>query len=174
MSGRKCTDQRRNATDRICAPPDVRLLRNAMPEPNSGCWIWMKSVNHKGYGQFKLSDGKTTLAHRASWIAHKGEIPTGLLVCHKCDNRACINPNHLFLGTDKDNSDDKIRKGREARLSGESNPRAKIVEDQVKAIIGEISRGRTLQSLADEYGVHRNTIHHIKTGRNWRHLSEPA
>jgi hypothetical protein len=145
-----------------------------MPEPNSGCWIWLKSVNRKGYGQFKWDDGKTTLAHRASWKAHKGEIPTGLLVCHKCDVPACINPDHLFLGTDKDNCDDKLRKGREAKVTGEANPRAKLTEHHVNAIIGELASGRTLRSLAEEYGVRINTIHHIKTGRNWRHLVETA
>jgi len=150
------------------------LFAKAIPEPNSGCWLWLGGVNHKGYGTFKWSSGKTKLAHRASWEVSKGEIPKGILVCHKCDNPACVNPDHLFLGTDKDNSDDKLRKGREARLAGETNPRARITENQVNTILEDIGRGRTLQSLADEYGVHRNTIHQIKIGRNWRHLRGTA
>lgn len=151
-----------------------RLLDKVMPEPNSGCWLWLGGVNNKGYGKFRWSEGKTALAHRASWKMHKGEIPTGILVCHRCDNRVCVNPDHLFLGTAKDNSDDKLRKGRDSHAFGELHGRARLSEGHVKDIREAIGNGRTSQSLADQYGVPRRTIRDIKTWRTWRHLSEPA
>ncbi|MBX5089355.1 HNH endonuclease [Rhizobium lentis] len=151
-----------------------RLFDKVMPEPNSGCWLWLGGVSDKRYGKFRWSEGVTALAHRASWIVHKGEIPTGLLVCHKCDNGFCVNPDHLFLGTAKDNSDDKLRKGRDTHAFGESHGRSRLNDCHVKAILSGLDDGRTYQSLADEYGVARRTIRDIKTGRNWRHLSHPA
>jgi hypothetical protein len=85
-----------------------------MPIPFSGCWIWMGSVADKrGYGLVYRSDNKTrTGAHRYSWELHHGEIPAGMRVCHKCDIPSCVNPDHLFLGTDVDNIQDAITKGR--------------------------------------------------------------
>src|SRR4030043_361681 len=75
------------------------------------CWIWTAYCNKKEYGCFKFQD-KSELAHRVSWIIHNGPIPNGLHVLHKCDNPPCVRPDHLFLGTDKDNANDRISKGR--------------------------------------------------------------
>jgi hypothetical protein len=86
--------------------------------PESGCWIWTGSLHYKGYGMIAKRRGnkfKPTTAHRESWEMHKGPIPAGLFVLHRCDVRCCVNPNHLFVGTAKDNTHDMIRKGR-ARL----------------------------------------------------------
>jgi hypothetical protein len=78
----------------------------------SGCWIWTASMNKKGYGRYHETGGESgfTLAHRASWKMNKGPIPDGLLVCHRCDVPQCVNPDHLFLGTHKDNLYDAIKK----------------------------------------------------------------
>jgi len=83
----------------------------AKKDENSGCWLWQKSVTRGGYGQqgYKMYNYS---AHRLSWIFSVGPIPKGLAVCHKCDNPLCINPEHLFLGTQKDNVQDMMKKGR--------------------------------------------------------------
>ena len=80
------------------------------------CWIWTAYTKTDGYGQFKF-DGKMRGAHRMAWLLTNGEIPDGMLVCHTCDNPSCVNPNHLFLGTNQDNADDKMNKGRHASVS---------------------------------------------------------
>lgn len=92
-------------------PTGERIELKSIPIPESGCWIWTEYCNNHGYGRFRV-DGKKTLAHRASYEAFIGPIPEGMLVCHKCDTPACVNPSHLFLGTDKDNVRDCINKGR--------------------------------------------------------------
>ena len=88
-----------------------KLDKWAMPEPNTGCWLWSGSISYRGYG-LVTQDEKTRLAHRASYELHKGPIADGLFVCHKCDVPSCINPDHLFVGSQTDNMADARRKGR--------------------------------------------------------------
>lgn len=99
-------------------PFEVRFHQKYIPEPNTGCWLWTDAPNRKGYGELVV--GKKVLrAHRVSWFLHFGEIKEGLHVLHKCDTPACVNPCHLFLGTNSDNMIDKKLKGR--ATSHESN-----------------------------------------------------
>lgn len=88
-----------------------RFMNLCAPEPNSGCWLWLGTTNPLGYGRFRL-DGKTLSAHRVAYELFESKIPNNLCVCHKCDVRCCVNPAHLFLGTHKDNEQDKLAKGR--------------------------------------------------------------
>lgn len=98
----------------VCRQPEIILKFFKcikIPNDKNHCWIWEKSKARKGYGQFYI--GKKALrAHRVSYLIFKGNIDTGLLVCHTCDNPSCVNPHHLWLGTNMQNSQDKIKKGR--------------------------------------------------------------
>jgi hypothetical protein len=87
----------------------------------NGCIDWIAAKISDGYGQFKLFSYVRIYSHRLSWILANGEIPDGLQVLHKCDNPACVNPEHLFLGTNQDNIDDKVSKGRQSRLIGKQH-----------------------------------------------------
>jgi HNH endonuclease len=90
-----------------------------MPEPFAGCWLWTASVRPDGYGQSPIQ-GKMEGVHRASWIIHRGEIPTGMQVLHRCDTPTCVNPDHLFIGCNADNMRDAAAKGR-FNQAGENN-----------------------------------------------------
>jgi hypothetical protein len=151
--------------------------------PNEeGCILWHRA-EAEGYGRFYFGNRRYP-AHRMAWVFKNGEIPKGLFVCHACDVRLCVNPDHLFLGTNKDNIDDMIRKGRNGpslealrrsrawpRLFGMNAPSSILTESQVIEIFRRHhSAGESCMSLAIEFGVGRSTIWQIVTGKNWRHL----
>ena len=153
---------------------DVRLsdFWNRMLKP-VGCWLYDGARDINGYGYVKnpLADSpKFITAHRLAWILKNGPIPDGLLVLHKCDVRACCNPEHMFLGTDKDNSEDMYAKQRDAS-SGEKNIHAKLTIEDVRTIRKEFRRTGPKQSntreLAKRYGVRPGTIRAIVVGEAW-------
>jgi hypothetical protein len=137
------------------------------------CLIWPKGKTGKGYGEVYLC-GVAMPAHRLVYWIYFGPIPKGMWVLHKCDNPPCVNPNHLFLGTPKDNSVDAWTKGRlvpPPTGPGELNPRARLSASQVLEIRRRYSAGGVLQEeLAKEFGVTPITISKITTRTNWRHL----
>jgi hypothetical protein len=138
-----------------------------IPEPNTGCWLWERSVSEAGYGTLTLKL-ISKYAHRLAWEVFRGPIPDGLSVLHKCDVRSCVNPDHLFLGTDRDNSDDKIAKGRDRHPGqlGEANANAKLT----KKAIGDIRSqpNENLRILAEKYGVSRQAIWKVRHGVGWK------
>ena len=129
----------------------------------------MGQINDSGYGVFR--DGKQGAAHRWAYRTEVGPVPTGMFVCHKCDNPPCVRPDHLFLGTPNDNVQDRERKGRGAETPlGEKNPRAVLTEAQVLDIRQRYQDGESQTRLSVTFGVHRNTIAAIVRGRIWSHL----
>lgn len=170
-----------------------------MPEPNSGCWLWLASCLKDRYGKLSYGvigrcdgSGRLYLAHRASWIIHNGEIPDGLDVMHSCDNRQCVNPQHLSLGTRADNMADAVAKKRTCggprrslimkgvfenpeyvanhkakRPRGEAHGCAKITTADAIAIRN--SQEQT-SVLARKFSLSKGTIRNIRSGRIWTHI----
>jgi hypothetical protein len=133
-------------------------------EPRSGCWLWQKSCASAGYGRFR-KDGARYLAHRYSWELHHGEIPAGLWVLHKCDVRACVNPDHLFLGTIDDNNRDRAQKGRNRDQSGSNHNMARLTEADVLSIRSD---PRLQRLIAAEYGITQPAVSMIKHQVRWK------
>ena len=151
----------------------------SIPEPNSGCWLWMRNINSYGYGNLygRNQAGKAVnyAAHRVSYELHCGPIPQGMVVCHRCDVRSCVNPAHLFVGTQGDNVRDCIQKGRKAPLRpfscGEDGINAKLTEGDVRAIRHARASGRTLVSIAAEFGVDHTSVSLIARRKTWAHVA---
>jgi hypothetical protein len=138
------------------APPRTsvkkRLLERRRIEEN-GCWIYTGVIHHDGYGVIGSGRGKQFRAHRMSYQEFVGPIPHGMLVCHKCDVPTCINPDHLFLGTPRDNTRDAIAKGRMVRLRGEKHPGCKLSDADVVLIRQLRASGMWLRHIADRFGI---------------------
>lgn len=144
-------------------------------EKTDGCWLWKGTRNNMGYGWFHYQ-GKSFLAHRYSFELAFGKIPHGLLVLHHCDHPLCVNPEHLFLGTQADNMHDMISKGRAnlARgpeiLQGEHNATAKLTNEKVLQIRELRRSGLTLRELSKRFGVCVSEISQICLRQVWQHL----
>ena len=166
-----------------------------MPIPFCGCVVWIGAMSSRGYGSLKFK-GSSMRAHRFAWETFRGPIPDGLCVCHHCDVTSCVNPDHLFLGTQLENAQDRERKGRGNQPSGErnghhtkpwrtargdshytrlnpgtkqgtGNGRAKLSESEVLAI--RVAPGNNAE-IARSFGMTRSTIRNIKLNKLWRHI----
>lgn len=138
------------------------------------CWEWQASrcgVN-RAYGQFYV-DGIKIVAHRVAWTLNAGLEPLPHLeVCHSCDNGACCNPAHLWLGTHKQNMEDKAQKGRSNVPSGSKTKQAKLTEEKVLIIKGLIASGTSQRTIAKQFGVSQPAISYINKNICWAHLSQ--
>jgi hypothetical protein len=136
------------------------------------CWEWQRYCLPNGYARFRY-EGKMQYIHRVSWKLENGEIPEGIKVCHSCDNRKCVNPSHLFLGTQRENLQDMVEKGRSAKQKGTENGRVKLTDIQIVELRKEYRIGNYSQrELAKIYGVSQQLISRIVNRKNWTHLAE--
>jgi hypothetical protein len=133
-------------------------------EPNSGCWLWLGAMCGK-YGRFGTPSRSV---HRIAYELYVEAIPCGLFICHKCDTPSCVNPSHLYVGTAKDNSNDKWNRGRANIPFGERHYKAKLTKEDVVAIR---SSPLGLTELAKIYGCSKVAIHYARNRRNWRSVS---
>ena len=153
---------------------DINHLHDrCIPEPNSGCWLWLGAIGAGGYGVA----GKPRMrlpraAHRRSWHLFHGPIPDGMHVLHKCDVRSCVNPEHLFLGTHQDNMADRDKKGRQAKgervfvpvKNGYRNGRAKVSSEDIEAI--RVAEGSQV-SIGRRFGLSQPQVSKIKLRQSW-------
>lgn len=135
----------------------------------SACWPWTAGKNAQGYGHFWLN-GKTVKASRLAYRISKGEIPSGSHVCHRCDNPACMNPFHLFLGTARENMLDKCAKGRAGSVRGITHPAHRLTEADVIEIRRQRLAGYTLTTIASRFGVSFPHVSAICSGDAWAHV----
>jgi DNA-binding transcriptional regulator YiaG len=153
-----------------------RFDASYIPEPISGCWLWIGAEQGSyGYGRLKVN-GKAMQAHKYSYERFVGEVPEKMLVCHHCDNPACVNPYHLFVGTNQDNTNDKVRKNRQAKgkslsnaqsknkARGELNGNSKLTKDQIHKIRSlDVSQ----RKIAKMFGVSQALISKIQRKEMW-------
>jgi len=177
--------------------PEMRFWQKV--EKTDGCWFWLGARNSDGYGSFNIGNHGTG-AHRIAYTLEVGNIPQGVSVLHSCDNRACVRPGHLFLGTQQDNVTDMMKKGRGNKASGDQNAsrlypgihrwgpthtlrlhperqargervaKAKLTSTQVIEIRTQWKQGMSQHALARKFGVTLSCIHWIVSGKTWRHL----
>lgn len=149
--------------------PEVRFWL-LVKSSRDGCWEWQgRYANSDHYGSIRIGD-RYALVHRYSWEIHFGEIPDGLQVCHKCDNRLCVRPDHLFLGTNQDNCDDKVAKNRQAFLRGELNGHRKLNDVSVRAIRRLHEMGVQQPTIAEAFGIHQSNVSLIVLRKTWAHV----
>lgn len=160
----------------------IPFHKNKLPMPErfwvkaekqeNGCWLWTSSKfkHNNGYQPTFWLDGQTRRATRVAYILAKGEIPEGQLVCHSCDEPMCVNPDHLWLGSCKDNLDDMRRKKRERYAFGEISGQAKLTEHDVRGIKIMLTKGWSQSYIAEQFGVSQTNISQIKLGKTWGHV----
>jgi len=146
-----------------------RFSEKYIVNTESQCWEWQGCINKKGYGTFWRKGSK--VAHRVSYILYKGGIPDGMHVCHSCDNRKCVNPDHLWLGTNYDNVKDRHEKGRSSSCRGENCHLSKLNWEDVNRIRGLYEEGFNLASLGKMFNVSYQNIGHIVRRETWNHVS---
>lgn len=148
--------------------PKQRFEEKVGRPTSKGCWPWIGARLTTNYGAFRLG-GKTVPANRAAYMIYRGEIPKGMYVCHTCDDRGCVNPKHLWLGTPRENVIDMVKKGRckITRLTGSRHPQAKLKEADIPKIKKLKSRGMTERKIAKLFEVSQRTIWGVLHRQVW-------
>jgi len=148
-----------------------KIKKYSVLEKRTGCWLWVKSVNRFNYGQMSYKN-KTTLSHRVSYCeSNQLELSSieGLSVLHKCNNPSCVNPDHLYIGNQKENMKDMVIS--KNSLFGEKNKSAKLSKEKVLNIIEEYStKTKTQKEISEKHGVSPSTVGSIVSGRTWSHV----
>ena len=140
-------------------------------KPKEGCWEWKAAKSPKGYGLIRRSGVRALVqSHRLSWMLFNGRIPDGLCVLHKCDNTSCVNPDHLFLGTHRDNAIDKSIKGRCSCRKGEDNKNSKLTNSVVKRIRKLRKGGTKRKQLSKIFNVSISSIDKVIYKTTWKHI----
>lgn len=145
-----------------------RFWKNVNRAHAKKCWFWVGYVSDRGYGVFGIGNHPQVRvkAHRFAWLASRGDIPEGQEVCHRCDVPQCVNPDHLFLGSHRDNVLDSVRKGRKRSWGLQ-----KLNAEQVYDIRARLARGELHYRIAADYGIARNTVTGIANWKSWAHLA---
>ncbi len=146
------------------------ISKMALPNSKNGCIRYLGAFSHSGYGVFDINE-KTHSAHRISYELFVGKIPKGKMVLHKCDNRQCIAPQHLFIGTQADNMKDMHVKNRHHKNKGEKCGHSKLSVTDVKNIKAALKRGMKQKYIALRYKVSPMTVSDIKHKRTWKHIA---
>jgi hypothetical protein len=148
----------------VNVPDYLRFMRHT--RVGLECWEWVGAKTRWGYGSFRLG-GRSVLAHRAAWMIFRSEDPGPLCVCHTCDNPACVNHIHMFLGTNADNVADRHAKGRSRGGSsrGANHPGSKLTDEQVQAIRAASGSQR---AIGARFGVHQAHVSQIRQGKRWK------
>lgn len=136
-----------------------RYTRRGAPDD---CWPWIGGKHRHGYGGVYVGK-RHVKAHRLAWeVANQTSVPSGMFVCHRCDNPSCVNPSHLFIGTAAENNADKAKKGRAPQFFGTANPAARLTDEQVSAILAD---ARQQRDIARAYGISQGSVSRIKNGK---------
>lgn len=159
----------------MATPEDFARFNSKYEVSDNGCWLWTAASSGLAlnYGKFWLN-GKYDKAHRASYILHKGDIPQGLWVLHKCDTPECVNPEHLFIGTRQDNVNDMISKGRGGQSKnpprGDKRKDSKLTQEDVLAIRKKCQLGESQSSVGKQYGITQTAVFKIVHKQRWAHV----
>lgn len=145
-----------------------RFFRKVAPPNRDGCMLWTGARTKGWHGIFSV-ERRPVGAHRFAWSLVFGQIPNGMCVCHKCDNPACCNIEHLFLGTQKDNLMDMRKKGRQARGGRHGN--AKLTDAKARTAIAMYMAGKSQRLIGEKFGVAQTVISEVVRGRTWSHAT---